>query len=206
MTANLVLGGARDGIGLDTFEPDVLPLTDTVIRANVVRGAAVDGISVGTETNNPIPDTRIEANQVGRAGDDGIDVPAPAPSSARNGRPQRRPRHQRDRRRDRRRQQPRLRQRQPRPVRQHHLRLTCAAFPCCAQLTLRSQPSRDGATPSPGQHSRRAPGTPPITNLSLLRPSTPLDSRAQQTAAANVHHSVTVPSAHGDNADAGHDC
>jgi parallel beta-helix repeat protein len=74
VTANLVLGGAHDGIRLDTFAPDDLPLTDTVIRANVVRGAAVDGISVGTETDNPVPNARILANQVSRAGDDGIDV------------------------------------------------------------------------------------------------------------------------------------
>ena len=74
VTANLVLGGAHDGIRLETFAPDDLPLTDTVIRANVVRGAAVDGISVGTETDNPILNARIEANQVSRAGDDGIDV------------------------------------------------------------------------------------------------------------------------------------
>ena len=74
VTANLVLGGAHDGIRLDTFAPDDLPLADTVIRANVVRGAAVDGISVGTETDNPVPTARIVANQVSRAGDDGIDV------------------------------------------------------------------------------------------------------------------------------------
>ena len=74
VTANLVLGGAHDGIRLETFAPDDLPLTNTVIRANVVRGAAVDGISVGTETDNPILNARIEANQVSRAGDDGIDV------------------------------------------------------------------------------------------------------------------------------------
>ena len=74
VTANLVLGGAHDGIRLDTFAPDDLPLTDTVIRANVVRGAAVDGISVGTETDNPIVNALIEANQVSRSGDDGIDV------------------------------------------------------------------------------------------------------------------------------------
>jgi parallel beta-helix repeat protein len=72
--ANLVLGGTHDGIRLDTFAPDDLPLTDTLVRGNVVRGAAVDGISVGTETDNPVPGARVEANRASRNGDDGIDV------------------------------------------------------------------------------------------------------------------------------------
>jgi parallel beta-helix repeat protein len=72
--ANLVLGGTHDGIRLDTFAPDDLPLTDTLVRGNVVRGAAVDGISVGTETDNPVPGARIAANRSSRNGDDGIDV------------------------------------------------------------------------------------------------------------------------------------
>jgi parallel beta-helix repeat protein len=72
--ANLVLGGAHDGIRLDTFAPDDFPVTDAVVRANIVRGAAVDGISVGTETDNPIPGARVEANRSTGNGDDGIDV------------------------------------------------------------------------------------------------------------------------------------
>jgi parallel beta-helix repeat protein len=72
--ANLVLGGTHDGIRLDTFAPEDLPLTDTLVRGNVVRGAAVDGISVGTETDNPVPGARVEANRASRNGDDGIDV------------------------------------------------------------------------------------------------------------------------------------
>jgi hypothetical protein len=51
VTANLVLGGAHDGIRLDTFAPDDLPLTDAVIRANVVRGAAVDAGPTATQTS-----------------------------------------------------------------------------------------------------------------------------------------------------------
>jgi large repetitive protein len=39
-----------------------------------VRGAAVDGISVGTETDNPVPGARIEANRATGNGDDGVDV------------------------------------------------------------------------------------------------------------------------------------
>jgi hypothetical protein len=74
VVGNLVLGGAHDGIRLDTFAPDEFPLTDTLVRANVVRGAAVDGISVGTETDNPVPGVRIAANRASRNGDDGIDV------------------------------------------------------------------------------------------------------------------------------------
>ena len=41
---------------------------------NVVRGAAIDGISVGTETDNPVPGARIEANRTTGNGDDGLDV------------------------------------------------------------------------------------------------------------------------------------
>ena len=163
VTANLVLGGAHDGIGLETFEPDILPLTDTVIRANVVRGAAVDGISVGTETDNPISNTRIEANQVSRAGDDGIDVRRAGTSCART--------------------PPTATQTSasarsaasstpatttppatatPRSASVSPA-LTCARS-VLAQLTRRSQPSRDGATPItrqlhdvPQEHRRSRP-------------------------------------------------
>lgn len=78
VSRNIVLGslrdGIRDGIRVDTFAPDDLPTTDTVIRGNIVRGAGVDGISVGTETTNPVINTRIEHNRVSRSTDDGIDV------------------------------------------------------------------------------------------------------------------------------------
>jgi hypothetical protein len=74
VSGNLVLGGAHDGIRLDTFAPDDLPTTDTIVEGNLVRGAGIDGISVGTETDNPVPGARIAFNAVSRAGDDGIDV------------------------------------------------------------------------------------------------------------------------------------
>jgi parallel beta-helix repeat protein len=74
VVANLVSGGAHDGIRLDSFEPDDRPVTDTLVHANFVRGAAVDGISVGTETDNAVPGTRITANRTKANGDDGIDV------------------------------------------------------------------------------------------------------------------------------------
>src|SRR3954452_9633878 len=74
VSRNIVLGSLRDGIRVDTFAPDDLPTTDTVIRGNLVRGAGVDGISVGTETTNPVINTRIEDNRVRRSTDDGIDV------------------------------------------------------------------------------------------------------------------------------------
>ncbi len=74
VTHNLIDGTARDGIRVDAFAPDDSPTTDTVIRGNVVRNADVDGISVGTETGNPVPNTRIESNRVSRSADDGIDV------------------------------------------------------------------------------------------------------------------------------------
>jgi hypothetical protein len=45
-----------------------------LVRANAVRGAAIDGISLGTETDNPIPGARIKANRANGNGDDGIDV------------------------------------------------------------------------------------------------------------------------------------
>ena len=45
-----------------------------MILRNVVEGAGVDGISVGTETSNPVENTRIDANWVSGSGDDGIDI------------------------------------------------------------------------------------------------------------------------------------
>lgn len=74
VTGNVVLGTARDGVRVDSFAPDDLPTADTVILRNVVEGAGVDGISVGTETSNPVENTRIDANWVSGSGDDGIDV------------------------------------------------------------------------------------------------------------------------------------
>lgn len=74
VTHNLVVGSARDGIRVDAFVPDDAPTTGTVIRGNTVRNTDVDGISVGTETGNPVPNTRIESNRVSRSADDGIDV------------------------------------------------------------------------------------------------------------------------------------
>jgi parallel beta-helix repeat protein len=73
VTRNLVTGNVRDGIRVDTFEPDA-PAAGTVVRANVVRSTGVDGISVGTETDNPVPNTRIVGNHVRRSADDGIDA------------------------------------------------------------------------------------------------------------------------------------
>jgi hypothetical protein len=67
------MGTVRDGIRVDSFEPDA-PATGTVVRGNVFRRAGVDGISVGTETANPVPNARIETNHVARSADDGIDV------------------------------------------------------------------------------------------------------------------------------------
>jgi parallel beta-helix repeat protein len=74
VTRNLVIGNALDGIRLDSFDPENSPATGTVIRGNVVRRSGQDGISVGTETDNPIPNTRIAGNHVSRSADDGIDV------------------------------------------------------------------------------------------------------------------------------------
>jgi parallel beta-helix repeat protein len=74
VTHNLVIGNALDGIRLDSFDPENSPATGTVIRGNVVRETGRDGISVGTETGNPVPNTRIESNRVSRSNDDGIDV------------------------------------------------------------------------------------------------------------------------------------
>jgi large repetitive protein len=74
VAANRVLGTARDGVRVDTFAPEDLPTTGTVVLGNVVRGAGVDGISVGTETSNPVEGTRLDANRVRSSGDDGLDV------------------------------------------------------------------------------------------------------------------------------------
>jgi copper-binding protein NosD len=74
VAGNLVLGTARDGVRVDTFAPEELPTAGTVVLRNVVKGAGVDGISVGTETFNPVENTRIDGNWVSRSADDGIDV------------------------------------------------------------------------------------------------------------------------------------
>jgi parallel beta-helix repeat protein len=74
VAGNLLLGTAHDGVRVDTFAPDDLPTIGTVILDNVVRGAGVDGVSVGTETSNPVKNTHIESNRVSRSTDDGIDV------------------------------------------------------------------------------------------------------------------------------------
>jgi hypothetical protein len=55
--------------------PEDAPLaSDTLIRGNIVHDAGHDGISVGTETPNPVQGTTITANTVVRSADDGIDV------------------------------------------------------------------------------------------------------------------------------------
>jgi parallel beta-helix repeat protein len=75
ITDNVVARTTRDGIRVDAFVPEDAPLTsDTLIRGNVVRDAGVDGISVGTETPNPIRGTTITANTILRSRDDGIDI------------------------------------------------------------------------------------------------------------------------------------
>ena len=75
VTDNVVARTTRDGIRLDAFVPEDAPLaSDTLISGNVVRDAGIDGISVGTETPNPVRGTTITANTILRAGDDGIDI------------------------------------------------------------------------------------------------------------------------------------
>jgi hypothetical protein len=75
VTGNFVARTTWDGIRLDAFVPEDAPLaSDTLIRGNIVRDAGHDGISVGTETPNPVRGTTITANTVVRSADDGIDV------------------------------------------------------------------------------------------------------------------------------------
>ena len=80
---NIVTSSPLDGIRLN---PDVLPLTRAVVRANLVHNAAGDGISIATNPRalEPVTDVLLEANVVTRSGHDGINVASTATTLTRN--------------------------------------------------------------------------------------------------------------------------
>jgi parallel beta-helix repeat protein len=72
---NTVARAGYIGIKLDDFAP---PMTDTLVRDNVVRDAAVDGIGINTENAGPVLNTLLEGNTTINGGDDGINVETPS--------------------------------------------------------------------------------------------------------------------------------
>jgi nitrous oxidase accessory protein NosD len=70
---NVVSGNRGNGVLLETFYYRGTPLdqqTDTVLRNNVIRGNALDGVAVQDGSTG----TLVEGNSVLRNGDDGLDV------------------------------------------------------------------------------------------------------------------------------------
>ena len=72
---------ARYGIRVDAFEGTTL---GNVVRANVVRAAAIDDIAVNFEHVGPVTNTLLVGNIAIGAGDDGIDVESPSTTLTRN--------------------------------------------------------------------------------------------------------------------------
>ncbi len=75
----------NEGIRVNAYPPDTPPAVDIVIRANLVRDSATDGIAVGTD--NPlgtVTGTILEANLVIGSGHDGINVARAATTLTRN--------------------------------------------------------------------------------------------------------------------------
>jgi large repetitive protein len=79
IAANLV-ARTQIGIRIDAFAGTT---TDNVVRANVVRDAALDGIAIGLE-QGPVTNTILDSNVAIGAGDDGIDVNSAATTLTRN--------------------------------------------------------------------------------------------------------------------------
>jgi large repetitive protein len=79
IAANLVTR-TQIGIRVDAFAGTT---TDNVLRANVVRAAALDGIAIGLE-QGPVTNTLVDRNLAIGAGDDGIDVESAATTLTRN--------------------------------------------------------------------------------------------------------------------------
>jgi parallel beta-helix repeat protein len=81
---NLVAGNlvtrAQIGIRVDAFAGTT---TDNVLRANVVRAAALDRIAIGLE-QGPVTNTLLDRNIAIGAGDDGIDVESASTTLTRN--------------------------------------------------------------------------------------------------------------------------
>jgi large repetitive protein len=79
IAANLVTR-TQIGIRVDAFAGTT---TDNVLRANVVRAVALDGIGIGLE-QGPVTNTLLDRNLAIGAGDDGIDVDSAATTLTRN--------------------------------------------------------------------------------------------------------------------------
>jgi parallel beta-helix repeat protein len=80
---NTVARTLRDGIRIAAFDP-AQPSLDTVVRANEVRDANADGISVATDGDAPVTGTLLERNIAIGSGDDGFDVRSPLTTLTRN--------------------------------------------------------------------------------------------------------------------------
>jgi parallel beta-helix repeat protein len=86
---NTVARTLRDAIRIAAFDP-AQPTVDSVVRANQVRHAGVDGVSVATDGDAPVIATLLARNIATGSGDDGFDVRSPlttltANLAARNG-------------------------------------------------------------------------------------------------------------------------
>lgn len=65
------ISGGYIGLKLDDFVP---PMTNTIFRDNVARGAALYGIGIDTEQAGPVGDAVLDGNVALESGDDGINV------------------------------------------------------------------------------------------------------------------------------------
>lgn len=74
----------NEGIRINAYPPDTPPAVDIVIRANLVRDSANDGIAVGTDSVGTVTGTILEANLVIGSGHDGINVARAATTVTRN--------------------------------------------------------------------------------------------------------------------------
>jgi len=63
----------RHGISVRAYDP-ALPIRGTIVRGNLTRGAALDGISVTLDGEGALGHTRLVRNRALASGDDGVDV------------------------------------------------------------------------------------------------------------------------------------
>ena len=78
---NHVADARRAGIRVDAYGTAA---SGTVIRANIVHTAGVDGIAINLDHAGPVKNTLLAANKVMGAGDDGIDVESASTTLTRN--------------------------------------------------------------------------------------------------------------------------
>jgi large repetitive protein len=81
VVSNKVARARRADVRLDAFAGAI---SGTVLRANVVGAAGVDGIQVNLEQVGPVTNTLLDRNLAVGAGDDGIDVESAATTLTRN--------------------------------------------------------------------------------------------------------------------------